>query len=670
MRELGIIPKIVRFHYEQKMALRKGDVFDSYAKFELALHKYQQEDFFNTTISHSLLDANNPAIKYKSFRVKCKLHGKYDKKTFERSTKTFKQGCPFYMLVNQKRVDGGLVLEISKMNSDHNHARSADLFVHMPEQRIAVIEQTKEYIYNALDAKANYRALHKQVNATNTSKGIVTLKDLYNVKAKLSAKNDKNETDLENLLEEMLKIKDAVVKVITDGQNNLQSIFFQDGRMKSFFDAFPDVVLFDGTYKLNNMRMPLVLMLVVDGNGESQIAAFFIVRSESEQIFTDLFNEFKTENPNWGKIETIMTDKSFSNRNAFAASFPHANISLCVFHVLQIFNRQITTKKCELTIDQTKEAKQILRDMVYAKSPIEYDQSYRDLRNLRSRKLMQYFNAHWHAIQDQWVGYLVDRTKNCQIRTNNRLESLNQKIKSVVTKYANLGTFFNDVMTLFASYNTERDHVAADSVLRKPLTIQTQTADDKSYANYLTSFAYKNYAEESVKSVDVVFNQLTDITGGCLQRNIQIDTSFRDCTCRFYKTMNLPCRHIIALLRVKGQPLFNPELCADRWTRQKAQFISELEYAAPSSIPTASQLQIVQSLNTAPRTRRLTPNEKFRAAEMETKKFCELLAERPQHEFNALVQSLKKFRECVEIGKTPGKSPTHTELKPMPISKK
>lgn len=109
-----------------------------------------------------------------------------------------------------------------------------------------------------------------------------------------------------------------------------------------------------------------------------------------ENIFTDLFTEIKAESENWRNFETIMTDKSFVSRNAFAACFPNAHINLCVFHVIQIFHRQVTTKKCELTDAQTKEAKKIPPDMVYANLLIQYDHSYRDLRNLRSEKLMRY----------------------------------------------------------------------------------------------------------------------------------------------------------------------------------------------------------------------------------------------------------------------------------------
>ena len=48
-------------------------------------------------------------------------------------------------------------------------------------------------------------------------------------------------------------------------------LFFQDSLMKSNFASYPEVILVDATYKLNELRMPVYLMLVIDGNGQSEI---------------------------------------------------------------------------------------------------------------------------------------------------------------------------------------------------------------------------------------------------------------------------------------------------------------------------------------------------------------------------------------------------------------
>ena len=55
--------------------------------------------------------------------------------------------------------------------------------------------------------------------------------------------------------------------------DTFSGLFFQDGLMKSTFAAFPELLLVDATYKLNDLRMPLYLMMCVDGNGNNEIVS-------------------------------------------------------------------------------------------------------------------------------------------------------------------------------------------------------------------------------------------------------------------------------------------------------------------------------------------------------------------------------------------------------------
>ena len=55
------------------------------------------------------------------------------------------------------------------------------------------------------------------------------------------------------------------VEFLCDEDKNLVGIVFQDGIMKSTFSALPEVLLVDATYKLTELRMPVYLMMVVDG---------------------------------------------------------------------------------------------------------------------------------------------------------------------------------------------------------------------------------------------------------------------------------------------------------------------------------------------------------------------------------------------------------------------
>ena len=47
--------------------------------------------------------------------------------------------------------------------------------------------------------------------------------------------------------------------------------------MKEMFFKFTEVLLLDGTYSVNNCRMPLYSILSEDGHGQGQIVANFLL---------------------------------------------------------------------------------------------------------------------------------------------------------------------------------------------------------------------------------------------------------------------------------------------------------------------------------------------------------------------------------------------------------
>ena len=67
----------------------------------------------------------------------------------------------------------------------------------------------------------------------------------------------------------------STVEVFTDATDTFTSLFFQDSTMKSTFSSYPEVILVDATYKLTNLRMPVYLMMSIDGNGQGEIISVF-----------------------------------------------------------------------------------------------------------------------------------------------------------------------------------------------------------------------------------------------------------------------------------------------------------------------------------------------------------------------------------------------------------
>ena len=97
-------------------------------------------------------------------------------------------------------------------------------------------------------------------------------------------------------------------------------LLFQDALMKETFAAYPEVLMVDATYKLNELRMPLYLMIVVDSSGQSEIVGVFITALETEEAISKMVQAFKDQNPAWPSTKVVMSDKDFVERAVSAVS--------------------------------------------------------------------------------------------------------------------------------------------------------------------------------------------------------------------------------------------------------------------------------------------------------------------------------------------------------------
>lgn len=165
---------------------------------------------------------------------------------------------------------------------------------------------------------------------------------------------------------------------------------------------------------------------------------------------------FKEFNVNWTKIRVFLGDKDWADRSVFKECFPEANLNICEFHVLQAFNREITTTKRQINENEKTTVLAIIQDMVYAESEDKYKYLYDQLIALNHANVSDYFNSHWHCCVREWAQFGRNDNYNFLTTTSNRLESLNQKIKLVLTRYSNIVKSFKDLKTTVISLNSEK----------------------------------------------------------------------------------------------------------------------------------------------------------------------------------------------------------------------
>ncbi|KAE9144650.1 hypothetical protein PF004_g33070, partial [Phytophthora fragariae] len=102
--------------------------------------------------------------------------------------------------------------------------------------------------------------------------------------------------------------------------------------MKRLFKAFPEVILVDSTHNTNVNRYKLFCFVVHDVFGKGQYVHHALVDSEHKDNLRRVMGIFKANNPDWAKIQVVMTDKAIHEKDVLREELPDARQLLCQWH--------------------------------------------------------------------------------------------------------------------------------------------------------------------------------------------------------------------------------------------------------------------------------------------------------------------------------------------------
>ncbi|KAI0223316.1 hypothetical protein LSAT2_025470 [Lamellibrachia satsuma] len=400
-------------------------------------------------------------------------------------------------------------LVVTTLNENHNHEVSQNVYAHLPRQRRMTPEENA-VAADLLKLKSSKKLL--QIYMHEKTGKVVTLRDVSNIKAKLQSKDG---NDLTKVVARLKGMEGSVVEVFHDNEGIFTGLFFQDAHMRRVYNAFPKLLMGDATYKLTDLRMPLFLMLGIDGNGHSQVVAVYLTSAETAAALTHMLEAFKSHNNTWPPIEVIMTDKDMTERNAFSLAFPAATLQLCLFHTLRSFSREVTLDKMGIRAGQRDALLEVFNAMANARSEQQFDEQCVRLEEMAVPVASAYFQRNWLPVK-------------------------------------------HDVL------RGERDHTAIINRVSKSTNKGVNvTDDDRRYEALLTPHAY-GLVLAQVARRDAV--KLPADETPVLSPEGPLFVTDSSCSCAFRSSHRLPCRHIFARRQMSGKSSFDATLADKRWT--------------------------------------------------------------------------------------------------------
>lgn len=136
----------------------------------------------------------------------------------------------------------------------------------------------------------------------------------------------------------------------------------------------------------------------------------WLVADETADTICKAVEVFQSNNSAWPNTTVIFSDKDFTERKAFAKYFPHANLRICLFHVLKAFRQEVTMEKMGISALQREACLRIFSELVYAHSESQYSQARKKLQDTKIQSVISYFEDNWH-IASKNNGYTVLQVK-------------------------------------------------------------------------------------------------------------------------------------------------------------------------------------------------------------------------------------------------------------------
>ena len=619
--------------------LKQNALFQCFDEVSEAILQYEKESFTKFVIRYSktvqgrnkqIMASKNTKkkllkdkLKYSHILYSC-VHGK-DRacmgKGIRPNQRTTKLDCPAKVVLTA--TADGLNLEVTEFIEQHNHDTSEGIYSRYPAVRR--LNKTEKNLAKTLLAE-NVEANKVKSYISELSGKSLTTRDILNLKIPNEKKTE--EEKLMEVLESVLKDDpNSTVLIQTDSTGDLQVIFVQTGQMKEYLRKFPEVLILDTTYRVNNRHFELASVMTVDGEQHGHVVCHAFVANDDAANWTFVLKTLQEHNKSTDQTQLFLIDKDFAEKRAILDTFPNSNINYCLFHVKRAFKRNLKG-----TDEEVNALNAFLDRMCYSETKQKYQEAYDDMQEMTGcAAFKKYFETNWNSQQNHWAGYARCQTTTYGIRTTNHLESYHSMLKQELHAGLSLSASVKLALQVLKKKGlgiTHREFL--EKVTRKKKN--RKPVDHCEFlCNEATGHACEIMRTESRQAVKSHDKDAGKYETKCATNEVS-------CTCPKYRTTHLPCRHVFYVAAtLKIQPSLSWIPVRFRKAHQAVDLKID-EDAVEQSI------MLKRCVDQPKRTR----GQKFREVQKKLQNMCYKLIDLPSKEFQQYASMLDHMQLALE----------------------
>ncbi|KAL6581423.1 hypothetical protein OROMI_007346 [Orobanche minor] len=332
----------------------------------------------------------------------------------------------------------------------------------------------------------------------------------------------------------------------------LRSVFWADGRSRSSYLQFGDVVVFDVTYKTNKFKMPFAPFIGVNHHGQSILFGGALLEDETEETFTWLLEQFLICMFNREPI-AIITDQDAAMKKSIKKVLPNTYHRFCAWHISKHIIENLQSNRARYV-----DFEETFSKWVKCKSVQEFESGWDTLKEKYViEKGSWLYNM--YELRSHWVKVYMKETFFAGMTTSGRSESIHAFFDGYVNSNTMLSDFviqYDKALASRRKREEDEDFVTIDTCP----TLLTRHPIEQQAGKYYTRNIFELFKKEWQKSFSYVHDKVSKdahithyVVGQhgadqSMWRTVEYEASQEikvKCSCAKFETHGILCKHVL-----------------------------------------------------------------------------------------------------------------------------